>query len=164
MRVVAIDPGVSGGIACIDGSNAQVQPIPTRKVQVNGKNKTEIDAMRLADLLRPLMTAGTVVVIERVTARPNQGSVSTFGFGRSLGMIEGVCGCLGVSPEYLRPQEWKATYPALSGLTKKEAKDKARKEAARIYPNLAPNFKRVKDDGLAESILMAHHRERRGNN
>ena len=40
---------------------------------------------------------------------------------------------------------------------KSHAKDAAREEAARLYPNLSDSFKRKKDDGRAESLLIAEY-------
>lgn len=75
------------------------------------------------------------------------------GFGRSRGVIEGVCGAAGVSLSFLTPACWKRTV----GIPpwKEGAKDVARSEAIRRWPAHARLFARVRDDGRAETCLIA---------
>jgi crossover junction endodeoxyribonuclease RuvC len=48
------------------------------------------------------------------------------------------------------PQKWKKAYPGLDS-----DKDKSRMMATRIWPEISTRFKRKKDDGRAEALLIA---------
>ena len=83
--------------------------------------------------------------VEFVGARPGEGAVGAFAFGRSRGVIEGVCGAAGVPLSFLTPAHWKRLVGIAPG--KEGAKDAARSEAIRRWPGHAATFARVKDDG-----------------
>jgi crossover junction endodeoxyribonuclease RuvC len=91
--------------------------------------------------------------VEGVGARPGEGAVGAFSFGRSRGCIEGVLGALSVPVSFIAPAQWKRLVGIPPG--KEGAKDAARSEAIRRWPDKAALFARVKDDGRAESALIA---------
>jgi crossover junction endodeoxyribonuclease RuvC len=91
--------------------------------------------------------------VERVGARPGEGAVGAFSFGRSRGCIEGVLGALAVPVSFIAPAQWKRLVGIPPG--KEGAKDAARSQAIRRWPDKATLFARVKDDGRAESALIA---------
>jgi crossover junction endodeoxyribonuclease RuvC len=91
--------------------------------------------------------------VEGVGARPGEGAVGAFSFGRSRGCIEGVLGALAVPVSFIAPAQWKRIIGISPG--KEGAKDAARSEAIRRWPDKATLFARVKDDGRAESALIA---------
>jgi crossover junction endodeoxyribonuclease RuvC len=103
-----------------------------------------------------------VVAIEEVHSMPNQGVSSTFSFGRSYGIMIGVCAVLGIPYVLVRPQRWKAVYEPLQGLQGDIAKDAARQLATELYPNLKILFEKRKDDGRAEAILIANYQSTHG--
>ena len=79
---------------------------------------------------------------------PRQGVASTFAFGYSAGLIEGVAAGLGISVEIVGAAVWKkrAGVPADKGAV--------RQMAARLWPGAAASFARVKDDGRADAALL----------
>jgi crossover junction endodeoxyribonuclease RuvC len=85
--------------------------------------------------------------VEYVGARPGEGAVGAFAFGRSRGVVEGVLGACGVPATTIAPASWKRAL----GLSL-ASKDASRSEAIRRCAEL---FARVKDDGRAESALIA---------
>ena len=91
--------------------------------------------------------------VEFVGARPGEGPTGAFAFGRSRGVIEGVCAAAGLPVAFLTPAHWKRLVGIAPG--KEGAKDAARAEAIRRWPAHASLFARVKDDGRAESALIA---------
>jgi crossover junction endodeoxyribonuclease RuvC len=101
----------------------------------------------LAALVRKWSPAAAFV--EFVGARPGEGAVGAFAFGRSRGVIEGVLGAQSVVVEWITPPHWKR----LVGLTL-ASKDAARSEAIRRWPAHAEKFARAKDDGRAEACLI----------
>jgi crossover junction endodeoxyribonuclease RuvC len=84
-------------------------------------------------------------------------------FGRSLGIVLGVLAALSIRVTLIAPAAWKRTIGIPPG--KDGAKDAARPEALRRWPNKAVRFVRVKTDNRAESALLAlggRKREARG--
>jgi crossover junction endodeoxyribonuclease RuvC len=153
--VIAIDPGLSGAIAAEeqDGS-VSVIDLPTQ--YLFAKNKNEIDGQRLAENLAPY--AKHTVILEDVHSYgARDGSVASFSFGRTKGIIEGVCYALGMTIVYVSPQRWKADLCLTNNgqkLSKEELKELSRIEAKMLYPELADKLKRKKDDGRAEALLL----------
>ena len=90
------------------------------------------------------------VYIEDVTASPQMGVVSSFNFGRSLGILEGACASRAILTK-VRAQEWKT-------LTKTpKDKSEARRRAMQVFPCAYDLFARVKDDGRAEAAMICFY-------
>ena len=98
------------------------------------------------------MKASTAFV-EFVSARPDKGAVGAFAFGRSPGSNRSRLWCGRRSVSFLTPAHWKRLVSIRRG--RKGAKDATRSEAIRRWPAHAALFARVKDDGHAESALIA---------
>ena len=64
-------------------------------------------------------------------------------------MIKGVLSTLGIPFTPVSPSKWKKTF----NLGKD--KNESRAAATRLFPDLASEFARKKDDGRAEAILIA---------
>lgn len=142
--IAAVDPGASGAIAFLstDGHLVEVVDMPTLKV----RGKTRVDAQQLGDIIgqrKPFM-----MVIEGVHSMPRQGVASSFAFGYSAGLIEGIAAGAAIPCRIVEAAVWKrkAGVPA--------DKSAARQMAARMWPGAAGQFSRVKDDGRAESALL----------
>lgn len=150
MIVLGVDPGVRGALAWVDGGGTllSVADMPTVTLMINGKQRLHVDPMAVGKLLRE--TPATHAIIEDVSARPGQGVVSMFGFGRSLGVIVGAVAALGLEPHYIRPQHWQAIFK-LRG----KGKEGSRKMAAHLWPDWKETFARKRDDGRAEAALIA---------
>lgn len=160
--IIGMDPGMSGAIAIISGAGelVSVTDMPTFAVvkRVGGKDRTKnhINVHDLGNVLRPMIDFGATAVIEYVGARPTDGSAQAFQFGFGAGALHGACGALGFGIETVTPQKWKKHF----GLT--ADKGGSRQLATRRFPAHADLFKRVKDDGRAEAVLVAlyHHETR----
>ena len=160
--IIAIDPGLTGAIALLDGDELHVWDMPTRQ---DGK-RAEVDGAALALIVGGLGT--TDATLERVGAMPQQGLASAFNFGDTYGCIRGVLEAYGYTITRVTPAVWKfqVGLPALKGVDNRLA---ARKHASRaraqdLFPHHAHLFARVKDDGRAEAALMAWwfvHKHRR---
>ncbi len=149
--VLGLDPGGNGGLALLDahGLLLDVVDMPTLADGTGGKRA--INAPLLAAQVRTWGPA--VAYCEFVGARPGEGPVGAFSFGRCRGVIEGVLGTLGVPVKMIAPAAWKRSIGIPPG--KEGAKDAARSEAIRRWPGMAERFARKKDDGRAESALVA---------
>lgn len=140
---IGIDPGVTGAIALVDSYGVLVDAydMPVVAKLVNAYQLAELEDWRGHHF-------GTVV-IEDVHSMPKQGVSSSFGFGRSKGVVEGVFAASGRPIVYVAPARWKR----MLGLS--ADKGASRRRAIELWPAKAQLFARVKDDGRAEAALIA---------
>jgi crossover junction endodeoxyribonuclease RuvC len=146
--ILGIDIGARGAIAVLnaDGSLVSVEDMP---VLTDGpKGRRSVNAPLLAAII--FKSHAHHAFVEFVGARPGEGAVGAFSFGRSRGVVEGVLGAAGIPVSFIAPAAWKRA----AGLSL-ASKDAARAEAIRRWPSHAAVFARVKDDGRAESALIA---------
>lgn len=144
---IGIDPGASGAIAVLDAKGYLLDhaPMPTFR---DGKS-ARVNAAALAGFLAEYDAAKTAFV-ERVGSMPGQGLSSTFAFGHSAGVVEGVLAALHIPAVLITPQAWKKG----AGLIGKD-KDAARTIAARLYPFNRTLDLKGKGQALADAILIA---------
>jgi len=163
--IIGIDPGLSGAVAIYDTAEphkSRFFDIPT--IHIKGSKKV-VDARKLADLVgellfrlptRPDGEVSTIMaVVENVHSMPRQ--AGAFAFGLSTGIIHGVLATHGIPFTLVTPAQWKG---AMKLHRKPEeptsaVKNRARALATRLFPHLASEFARVKDDGRAEALLLA---------
>ena len=155
---LGIDLGLNGGAAMIDGA--------TRDMAVTALPTTDSDAGRrlqgrlLLAILRGWVPAGEpcFVTIEDIRPRPgdrgghgntmhSQGSLM-----RSRGIVEAVTDIMPARVLWVWPAKWKKQFGLIG-----QDKNASRATAARMFPALAGAFARVKDDGLAEAMLLAYY-------
>lgn len=150
--IIGVDPGASGAVAILEdtGQLVQVFDMPAVEIQVGGKAKRRVAPEMLASELRLYNVHGTVAVVEQVSARPGQGVSSMFAFGQAYGLVLGVLAGLWIPTKTVTPSAWKKALKLNTG------KDAARAKAAQLWPQMAGEFKRVKDDGRAEAALIAN--------
>jgi crossover junction endodeoxyribonuclease RuvC len=145
--IYGVDVGASGAVAVLDGDQlVTVVDMPTKEVIINKRKKKRVDAQTLFDCLRHYEIDHAFV--ETVSAMPNQGVASMFAFGQAVGIVEGVIASLTDQVTGVRPQEWKKHF----GLG--NDKDASRQVAMDRFPDYARLFKRKKDDGRAEAVLI----------
>lgn len=148
MITLGIDPGLSGGVAAIDGTGRilLLEPTPILDGQVR-----VFDGRALGDMLRArgLLRgdgARCYAYIEHAQSMPGQGVASTFAYGTVFGSTIAAVRNLGVGYTLVRPAVWKRALGL--GRDKRESIGLA----AQHWPEL--QLKR-KDDGLAEALLIA---------
>lgn len=147
-NILGIDIGVAGALALLtpEGELVEVADMPI--LRDGPKGRPAVNAPLLAELVYRWHAAAAF--IERVGARPAEGAVGAFAFGRSRGVVEGVLGARGVPATHIAPASWKRALGLNSA-----SKDASRSEAIRRWPGHAGLFARVKDDGRAEAALIA---------
>lgn len=150
MRIVGIDPGITGGIACLDvrTGDYHVQDLPI----VRDKSLAWIDGGRLIEILK--VYGPNVAVIERVSAMPKQGVSSSFHFGMGFGSILSIIQAAHVSLELVTPVTWKKWMKLPGGKDKKASLHRARL----LYPKA--DLKLEKHHNRAEALLIATWRAR----
>jgi crossover junction endodeoxyribonuclease RuvC len=144
---IGVDPGKAGAIGLVDdlGDLIGVHDMP-----LAGGIVSPILLAQLEEWSNPAFPVFGAAVIEDVHSMPKQGVASSFGFGRSKGVVEGVFAGAGRPLVYVAPSKWKKDL-ALSA-----DKDGARRRAIELWPAKAQLFARVKDDGRAEAALIAY--------
>lgn len=148
IRTIGIDCGLNGAIAVLeDGKLVAVHDMPTLTVEINKKTKRQVSPNLLAVVIESIKP--DFAIVERPAARPGQGVTAMFGFGRSLGVVEGVLAGLSVPVTYVAPATW------TKAMGKAAGKDASRQRAIELFPSMSEQFKRVKDDGRAEAALIA---------
>lgn len=153
--ILGIDPGLRGAAAVYEPATKSLITafdLPTTQSQ-DGK-KTIIDLYRLATVIGAYAPRIKFAMIEDVGAMPRDGVVGAFTFGRAAGGVHGVIAANHVPVLFTKPSVWKSA----TGLSADKAL--SRRRATELFPLQAHLFKRVKDDGKAESALLAVFGER----
>lgn len=157
MRVIGIDPGLSGALACIwNGRLMNVADIPT-EAKAGGTVKRRVCGASLAELLRLWKDDATLVCIEDVSAMPGQGVASVFSFGDTAGCIRGVCQAVGLPIKLVTASKWKRDM-GLSSSAKEPVearKDRARTLATQMFPDRASLWSARAHADRAEAVLLA---------
>ena len=152
--ILGIDPGLNGALAFLRSDGGlEIFDMPVHRLQRGGNAKREIDRYELArivDAHGPITRA----FIELVGAMPGQGVTSTFQFGRSLGIVEGVLSAGFIPTDYAAPRRWR------SAMGVRDGKDGSRARASALMPSCAGLWTRAKDDGRAEAMLIALYGQR----
>ena len=86
MRIIGIDPGLSGAIAVLD--DLKVFDMFDMPVMSEGKkNKNQLNSAQLVNIIKKhiIPNSQTFVIVEQVSAMPGQGVTSMFNFGQTFG-------------------------------------------------------------------------------
>lgn len=109
MRILGIDPGVSGAIALFETIGEKllfVHDLPVKK-PFGGVGKTELDLSAISALIPKGDGLPAFAVIEGVHSMPGQGVASMFRFGQALGQVEGIVGAHFIPYFKIAPSVWK---------------------------------------------------------
>ena len=151
MKIIGIDPGLSGAIAILE--NSKVLNIFDMPVMSEGKkNKRQLNSAQLVSLLKENMEHNEeiVVVVEQVNAMPGQGVTSMFNFGQTFGAIKGVCAALELPIFFVRPSKWKKHFELINS-----SKDSSITKSIEMYPTLSSQLAKKKDVNKSDAILIA---------
>ena len=151
MKVIGIDPGLSGAIAIME--DKKVLKTYDMPVMAEGKkNKRQLNSALLVSLLKENIVSHeeVAVVVEQVNAMPGQGVTSMFNFGQTFGAIKGVCAALDLPIFFVRPSKWKKHFELINS-----SKDSSRTKAIEMYPKLSNQLTKKKDVNKSDAILIA---------
>ena len=151
MKIIGIDPGLSGAIAVL--KNNKVLDIFEIPVMSEGKkNKRQLNSAQLVKLLKDNIKDDeeVSVVVEQVNAMPGQGVTSMFNFGQTFGAIKGICAALSLPIFFVRPSKWKKHFELINS-----SKDSSRTKAIEMYPLLSGELSKKKDVNKSDAILIA---------
>lgn len=144
---IGVDPGQSGGIARICEDYYQVLPL---------KGKPDHDIACVRELYVP----GDTVVVEDVHGIFGVSSKSNFGFGRSVGFIEGVLWTTGITEiRYIPPKVWQKAIGITGIKDKKDRKKALIEKALELFPGeklLATARCKTPHSGMADALLISY--------
>lgn len=155
MHVIGIDPGVGGAVALLarEDKLIAVEDMPTIAAGKTGRLKVNPAALNkiLLAFATELAPDGESVqaVVELVAAWPRQGVASSFAFGHTFGVIEGVLASLGIPYHLVHPNAWKRHYRL------GRDKEQSRALANRLFPGA--DLSRKQHHGRAEAMLLARY-------
>ena len=150
MKIIGIDPGLSGAIAILEDN--KVLSIFDMPVMAEGKkNKRQLNSAQLVDIIKENIKINDdiAVVVEQVNAMPGQGVTSMFNFGQTFGAIKGVCAALELPIFFVRPSKWKKYFELINS-----SKDSSRTKAIEMYPSIANQLSKKKDVNKSDACLL----------
>ena len=152
MRIIGIDPGLSGGIAVLD--DLKIFDMFDMPIMSEGKkNKNQLNSAQLVNIIKKHIVLGkTFVIVEQVSAMPGQGVTSMFNFGQTFGSIKGICAALNLPIFYVRPAKWKKHFELINS-----SKDASRTKVIEMYPSISDRLSRKKDVNKADAILIGRY-------
>jgi crossover junction endodeoxyribonuclease RuvC len=156
VRIVGIDPGLSGALVVLDESVLEFYDTPTLQVKSGKSMKRVINIHEAASLLFAVWPE--LVIIEKVNAMPpgegqRMGATSAFNFGMGYGIWLGILAAFEFPYKQVTPQAWKKLL--MEGMSKE--KDASRVRAMELYPQVASYLKLAKHHGRADALLLAHY-------
>lgn len=162
MMIFGIDPGLTGGLACIDSRTraCSVHDLPTTPLEGNGLIKRRIQGRALGLLLRSLHPAGedAVVYLEQVGAMGGKDNSvqSQASLAGTYTGIRCVLDVLQMRQVLVSPQTWKRAFNLMRVKGEKEAAYKGRhlELARRMYPDA--DLRLAAHHNRAEAVLIAH--------
>lgn len=151
MKIIGIDPGLSGAVACLDvvPGGFDVLQVLDCPVFRPAKGSASVNDAELARLLRGMCVAPAYAFLERAQAFPRMGGSGAFNYGANYGCYRGILATLGIPLTLASPAKWKQV------LRVSKDKDMCRRRASELFPRHAEHFARKKDDGRAEAALIA---------
>lgn len=149
--VAGIDPGSTGALAILypDGT---AEFFDVLMIKVKNKPKPAWQDWQRSWSAALDFAGVDRIIIENVFARPGQGVASMFTFGRTLGFAHSIAVASGAAIQFVTPGVWKGKLGLLNS-----GKGASREACVNLYPSTAPKLDRVKDDGRAEAVLIAHY-------
>ncbi len=151
MKVIGIDPGLSGAIAILENNKViNIFEIPV--MSEGKKNKRQLNSALLVNLIKENINQDeeVAVVVEQVNAMPGQGVTSMFNFGQTFGALKGICAALELPIFFVRPSKWKKHFELINS-----SKDASRTKAIEMYPQLSKQLAKKKDVNKSDAILIA---------
>lgn len=136
-QYLAIDPGVKGGVAVLDGASMSAYKCPPT-------------VKEMADLLYEKTSRDTIAIIEAVHSFPGQGVASTFKFGNNFGQWQGILSAMAIPYIQVSPQKWMKMYQPLPKI-KSDRKRRLKEIALEYHPEIKVTL------DTADAIVMAYY-------
>jgi len=152
MIILGIDPGLSGGFACVNGEGILV-------TWIMPKNEKVLYLPGIRHILTSVKPDHTY--LEQVHAMHKCSAGATFKFGRVFGVLEGMLAALEMPYTLIQPKKWQK--PIHEGCEADTAKGRSLNAAARMFPmhDFLPTARCYKPhDGMIDAALIAEYGRR----
>lgn len=152
MRVIAIDPGVSGALAVVNSKNGRLAiealyDLPTyTEHTATGKARRYVDPVALAALMVDVGKADRVIC-ERMVAPPGVASNTAFSMGATMATIRAVLRMSEMPYKLVSPAVWKRAIDVPAD------KEQARQHATRLFKT-DEHWQRKTQHNRAEAALI----------
>ncbi|HUS48611.1 MAG TPA: hypothetical protein VMZ91_00460 [Candidatus Paceibacterota bacterium] len=150
--VIAIDPGLTGGISVLDKNKEMIVcKMPVKPIVVNKKKKNTYDMVEIIKLFSSYKDKKVLFFIEKQGVRRGEGSVSAMTIGKNYGQLLGAAYAFNFDVVEVTPQKWKKQFPELvtQGIIDKKAEIKElRISFKEELEKLVVLGKTLKDKGL----------------
>ncbi|MBU0990952.1 MAG: hypothetical protein KJ737_00545 [Proteobacteria bacterium] len=144
---IGIDPGKDGAAALLSEDAIDYFDWPGDSVQAAKEIGRWLEDYHIS-----------LAVIEKVSARPGNGSVSMFKFGTNYGVWHGILSAFSIPFTLLSPSQWqKGLVTPTDG---NEPKQRSLTVARRLFPKAELHLK--KHHGRSDALLMAYTARRKG--
>ncbi len=154
-HILGIDPGLSGAMTVLCPRTDSIILVCDMPTELSGVgNRRQINVAALALKMDSFIDEVAFCVFEEVHSISGDGPVGAFAFGKSAGILIGMLGAHTIPIFFTPPQIWKPIF----GLSKN--KNESRALAIKKFPISSDLFARTKDDGRAESALLAYFGKR----
>ena len=148
MKILGVDPGLSGALAVLEIGAEDVRVLEIIDVPVLGnKTKQSIDVISVQQFL--LNHGPQHCIFERARSMPRQGVASTFRYGVATGMLFATVMLCAIPVISIDPGEWKRK------MRLGRDKQLSRQRALEVLPSGHEYFKRRRDHNRAEAALLA---------
>lgn len=154
MRVIGIDPGFKGGIACFDSKYKilSIYDTPIIKIKVGKSIRSEYNEDEMRRILVSLDPY--IAYIEKQHAMKGQGVTSMFSTGLGYGIWRGMLKGLDIKAVKVPARTWQKEFFKGIGDTKNQSYN----AAIKLYPKYKDIFvgpKGGKKDGRCDAVLIA---------
>ena len=136
--ILAVDPGVSGGMALLRDGDVALRKFTTEDEFVS--------------YIKNLSGEGRAIVehVPKYVGNDMRASHS-FTLGYNMGFEVGAIKSLNIPVDLVRPQKWQGSIPGLRGLTGHKRKRALKEHAMKLYPGLKVTL------ATADALLILNH-------
>ena len=144
LKIIAIDPGKSGGLCVIQDDFIEAKKCPSTVHDMS---------LLFALAINETPPYFIRVVLEKVWARPHDGRASIFTFAGNYGQWEGIIASHELDIDYVTPQAWMKACGIPKKMTKKDRKNYIKDLAKKLYPELGRKITLA----TADAIVLADY-------
>ena len=152
MRVLGVDPGISGAVAFLRLSGGLPVELEIIDMPIGRSGKrAQIDECALAGEIdaRNKGEPFTFAIIEQGGVRPQNGRVGAASLWLGIGVLRGIFAANFIPIETVSPHVWKSRMRVIGD------KDASRLRASAVLPRWAKLWPLKRDHGRAEAALIA---------
>jgi hypothetical protein len=155
MRILGIDPGLSGGLVLLDSGKPVVRQImPVIEIKKAKGTKREYDISTIAMMIRQMQPEQAVIELQH--AMPGQGGVSMFSIGLGYGILRGLVAGLTIPYSIVHAKTWGKVM--FADCAKQDTKAMSAVICGRLWPDIdwrASERCKKAHEGMTDAALIA---------